>query len=172
MRSRAIWLRNSSTLANFISGRRKRNHSILMWSPSPSAQLPSTCASSRGSVVFSTVGLRLNYRVPKQDFDGAVKYLEGEAARGAVIAAAAPACFPVERYYLKTDWPCLQSVDDLQSVLAAPQPVLVLYTLSDHIEAGLRGRLRGNCAESRRFPGTLGDGDVVVCDPRRKAGVP
>ncbi len=123
-------------------------------------------------VVFSTVGLRLNYRVPKQDFDAAVKYLEGEAARGTVIAAAAPACFPIERYYLKTDWPCLQSVDDLQSVLAAPQPVLVLYTLSDHIEAGLRDLLRGNCAESRRFPGTLGDGDVVVCDPRRKAGVP
>jgi mannosyltransferase len=123
-------------------------------------------------VAFSAVGLRLNYRVPKQDFDGAVRYLEGQSISGTVIAAVVPACFPVERYYLKTDWPCLRSVEDLQAVLATPQPVLVVYTLSDHIEAGLRDRLRGACAESRRFPGTLGDGDVVVCDPRRRAGTP
>ena len=123
-------------------------------------------------VVFSTIGLRLNYRVPKQDFDGAVKYLEGEAADGAVIAAAAPACFPVDRYYMKTDWPCLQSLANLEAVLSAPGRVLVMYTLSDHIEAGLRDRLRSSCAESRRFAGTLGDGDVVVCDPRRKGGQP
>jgi 4-amino-4-deoxy-L-arabinose transferase-like glycosyltransferase len=123
-------------------------------------------------VTFSAVGLRLNYRVPKQDFDGAVRYLEGQAAGGTIVAAADPACFPIERYYLKTDWPCLRTVDDLRAVLATSQPVLVLYTLSDHIEAGLRDRLRGTCAESRRFPGTLGDGDVIVCDPRKRAGKP
>ena len=121
-------------------------------------------------VAFSVTGLRLNYRVPKQDFDGAVRYLEGEAASGTVIAAVVPACFPIERYYLKTDWPCLQSGADLEAVLATPGRVLVAYTLSDHIVPDLRERLRSNCSESRRFAGTLGDGDVVVCDPRNGGG--
>jgi mannosyltransferase len=120
-------------------------------------------------VAFSAVGLRLNYQVPKQDFDGAVRYLEREAAAGAVIAAVVPACFPIERYYLKTDWPCLRDRADLEAVLATPRRVLVAYTLSDHIVADLRDRLRSSCAESRRFAGTLGDGDVVVCDPRSGA---
>jgi mannosyltransferase len=122
-------------------------------------------------VAFAAIGLRLNYRVPKQDFDGAVKYLEQEAAGGTVIAAAAPACYPIEQYYLITGWPCLRSLPDLQPVLATTGRVLVVYTLSDHIEAGLRDRLRHSCAESRRFAGTLGDGDVVVCDPRNEARV-
>lgn len=119
-------------------------------------------------VAFSAVGLARNYRVPKQDFDGAVRYLEDEAASGTVIAAAGPGCYPIERYYLKADWPCLRSVADLESVLAAQVPVLVLYTLTDHIEGDLRVRLLQSCAESRRFPGTLGGGDVVVCDPRKE----
>jgi uncharacterized membrane protein len=123
-------------------------------------------------VAFSAIGLRLNYRVPKQDFDGAVHLLESKAAGGTVIAAAAPACYPIERYYLKTDWTCLRSVTDLQSILVTPGPVLVLYTLSDYIEPDLRLRLRTACAEFRRFPGTLGGGDVVVCDPRNRTGEP
>lgn len=123
-------------------------------------------------VAFSVIGLRLNYRVPKQDFDGAVRYLDTQAATGAVVAAAFPACYPFERYYLKTGWPCLRSLGDLEPVLAGSGRVLVVYTLSDHIEAGLRDRLRSSCAELRRFAGTLGGGDVVVCDPRGGSGDP
>jgi FtsH-binding integral membrane protein len=120
-------------------------------------------------VVISTsaVALPRNYRVPKQDFDGAVRFLEGESANGTAVRAVGPGCFPIERFYVKADWPCLQTVNDIDTLLAAPGRVLVIYSLVDYIDnAELRDRVRTGCAEVRRFPGTLGGGDVIVCDPR------
>ena len=123
-------------------------------------------------VVLSAAGLPRNYRIPKQDFDGAVRYLELQSGDGVVVSAAGAACWPIERYYKKTGWPCVESVDELQSVLAVSQPVLVVYTLGDYIEnPELRDRLRNACREVRRFPGTLGGGDMIVCDPRLAAGL-
>ena len=118
-------------------------------------------------IAASALALPRNYQVPKQDFEGAVRYLEGQSATGVVIGAAGPACWPIEHYYQKADWPCLRSVRDLQTLLAVPGRLLVLHTLGDYIDdAGLRDRLRVACAEVRRFPGTLGGGDMIVCDPR------
>jgi len=123
-------------------------------------------------VVLSAAGLPRNYRIPKQDFDGAVRYLEQQSGNGVVVSAAGAACWPIERYYKKTDWPCVRSVDELHSVLAVSQPVVVVYTLADYIEnPELRDRLRNACREVRRFPGTLGGGDMIVCDPRPAAGL-
>lgn len=124
-------------------------------------------------VVLSAAGLPRNYRIPKQDFDGAVRYLEMQSSNGVVVSAAGAACWPIEQYYEKADWPCVRSVDDLQSVLAVSQPVLVVYTLGDYIEnPDLRDRLRQACREVRRFPGTLGGGDMIVCDPRLTVALP
>ncbi|HXT70236.1 MAG TPA: glycosyltransferase family 39 protein [Vicinamibacterales bacterium] len=114
----------------------------------------------------SAFALPRNYLVPKQNFDESVHYLEGEFAAGAVIGAAGPACFPVERYYAKADWPCLKSVADLDALAASNRPVLVLHTLGDYIDDGaLRDRIKTACREVRRWPGTLGGGDMVVCRP-------
>ena len=126
-------------------------------------------------VVISTSAMALprNYRVPKQDFDGAVRYLEVESASGAAVGAVGPGCFPIERYYLKASWPCLRTVDDLNAMLATSGEVRLLYTLFDYIDnAELRTRLRTGCAEVRRFPGTLGGGHVIVCDPRTAVRTP
>jgi len=118
-------------------------------------------------IALSAPGLPRNYSVPKQDFDGAVRYLDGRMHDGVVVSAAGAACWPIENYYRRTDWPCVHSVDDLSRLLRAPEPVLVVYTLGEYIEdAQLRDRLRGACREIRRFPGTLGGGDMIVCDPR------
>jgi hypothetical protein len=52
-------------------------------------------------VAASAAVLPRNYRVPKQDFDGAVRFLEQQEAEGASIAAAGPACYPIDRYFGK-----------------------------------------------------------------------
>jgi hypothetical protein len=53
------------------------------------------------------------------------------------------------------------------AVADAPADVLVVYTLSDYIaDAAVRARIRGECPERRRFPGTVGGGDIVVCQLR------
>jgi hypothetical protein len=117
-------------------------------------------------ITASAVALPRNYELPKQDFDGAVTFLDAEASAGARIAAAGPACLPLADYYGKP-WSCLKTVDDLRAFTAPPGPALVVMTLVDYIEdPGLGDRLRTTCREVRRLPGTLGGGDMVVCDPR------
>jgi hypothetical protein len=116
---------------------------------------------------LSAIALPRNYTVPKQDFEHALIFLEGEEATGARIAAAGPACYPFEVYYRKWWWPCLESTADLRSVTDRPGRGLVVHTLADYIaDPDLGRRLRAECAEVRRFPGTLGGGDLIVCDPR------
>jgi uncharacterized membrane protein len=117
-------------------------------------------------VVASAPALRRNYQLPKQDFDGAVAFLDEAAGDGAVVMAAGPACLPFETYYQKT-WRCLQTAADWPvSGDHAPWTV-VAYTLADYVEdPGLRAELQTNCPVLRRFQGTLGGGDLIVCEAR------
>jgi 4-amino-4-deoxy-L-arabinose transferase-like glycosyltransferase len=117
-------------------------------------------------VAASSIGLPRNYRLPKQDFTGAVRYLDEAAVRGARVAAAGPACFPVERYFNRASWRCLKTLDDWHQATSAPTRLLVVHTLTDYVDDPALGRaLRTGCPELARFPGTLGGGDVIVCEP-------
>ena len=120
-------------------------------------------------IAVSAIALPRNYRVPKQDFERAVVFLAHEESTGVRIAAAGLACFPIGRYFGKAEWPCLESVSDLQALTAGLAPVRVMYTLVDYTEdQELRHELRESCPVVRTFPGTLGDGEVVVCAPRQR----
>jgi uncharacterized membrane protein len=114
-------------------------------------------------IALSAVALPRNYLVPKQDFDGAVAFLDAEATTGTLIAAAGPACFPFNVYFGRPSWPCLKTLADLPHA-EPPQQVLVAYTLPDYIDnVTVRATLLQHCRPVRTFPGTLGGGDIVVC---------
>ncbi len=114
-------------------------------------------------LALSATALPTNYRVPKQDFDGAVSFLEAAEMQGARIAMAGPACPAFELYYLKS-WPCLKAADDVRTVARSADRLLVVYTLAAYIaDPVLREDVRTNCVVQRRFPGTLGDGEITVC---------
>lgn len=113
-------------------------------------------------VAVSAPALPRNYRVPKQDFDGAVAWLDARVREGAVAAVAPPACLPLREYYQRA-WTCAEHEADLTQ-LTASSDVLVLYTLPDYIgDAGLTTHLTTSCPAIATFPGTLGGGDIVVC---------
>lgn len=114
----------------------------------------------------SAPSLPRNYRVPKQDFEGVVSYLESAEGAGARVAIADPACLPFERYYRKA-WACLDDASDWPEASAGQARVLVAYTLVDYVaDPALRERLDTRCPIERRFPGTLGGGDFTVCEAR------
>lgn len=116
----------------------------------------------------SVLALPRNYRIPKQDFASAVAFLDAEVSGGASIGAAGPACFPIERYFGRQSWRCLETADDLSDLLRSSSPVLIIHTLGAYIEdSQLRERVLTACDPVRTFPGTLGGGDVVVCRPAR-----
>ncbi len=113
-------------------------------------------------VAVSVPALPRNYRVPKQDFDAAVSWLDARVRDGAVVAVVPPACLPVREYYGHT-WPCVEHEAELDR-LAASGDLLVLYTLSDYIgDAPLARRLARECPVVMTFPGTLGGGDITIC---------
>jgi 4-amino-4-deoxy-L-arabinose transferase-like glycosyltransferase len=122
-------------------------------------------ACTSGLLLLSAIALPTNYRVPKQDFDGAVAALDAAAREGAVIGMAGPACLPLQTYYQKADWHCLRTVADWTALQATPGRAVVVYTLSDYIEdPALRSTIRTTCRTVREFPATLGGGVLTICD--------
>jgi 4-amino-4-deoxy-L-arabinose transferase-like glycosyltransferase len=119
-------------------------------------------------ITASTPALARNYRVPKQDFDGAIRHLDRAEAGGARIAVVS-ACGVYGKFYGR-GWPCLTTVDDFTAFAAGEPRALIAYTLPDFIRPPLRARLRGEgCPVVARFPGTLGGGTIVVCEARADA---
>jgi uncharacterized membrane protein len=122
-------------------------------------------------IAASVVALPRNYRVPKQDFAGALAALDRAEANGAHIATVGLTCLPYDAYFGRHQWTCLKSADDLTRFAAAPGRSLVVYTLADYIDdAPLQERVRNTCAAEETFPGTLGGGEVVICRPRSEPG--
>lgn len=112
---------------------------------------------------LSAASLPRNYQIPKQDFDGAVRFLDAAELQGAEIVASGPACLPLAIYYDRKLWPCLTTISDWRDISQAGHRVLVAHTLTDYVDPELRERLRVDCPTVQRFEGTLGGGDITVC---------
>ncbi len=119
----------------------------------------------------SVAALPRNYQVPKQDFDGAVRFLTTAEAQGAEITVADPACLPFEAYFGKT-WRCVTRIEDWPGPGRTSRRVLVVFTLTNYIhDPHVRERLFTACPIVRHFAGTLADGDITVCEAHRQ-GLP
>jgi mannosyltransferase len=137
----------------------------------PGVRMAAVVTCTVALVAMSVPALTQNYRLPKQDFDGAIRFLDGAEGQGAQVTSAGPACLPFETYYRKS-WPCLRHPDDWRAISVQPHRVLVAYTLADYFEdPALADSLRATCVPVQRFAGTLGGGDIVVCEARRQGGM-
>jgi 4-amino-4-deoxy-L-arabinose transferase-like glycosyltransferase len=114
--------------------------------------------------VASAATLPRNYRHPKQDFDGALRFVETHKAEGEPVVTVAPATYVYQQYYNRS-WSGVTSLDQLQRLRAGGRRVWVLYTLKDYVrhETDLLDTLETECAVTEVFHGTLGDGDITVC---------
>lgn len=112
----------------------------------------------------AAAALARNVAVPKQDFTGAMALLDAAAARGTAIAGAGAICVPLDRFFQRP-WPCAQTLDEYTQIVAAHPRTLVVHTLIEFwSDPRLIETLARDCRDVRRFPGTLGNGDVVVCE--------
>jgi len=117
-----------------------------------------------GLAVLSLLSLSLNYRHPKQDFGGAVAFVEANRATGDAAAVTGVATFAV-RDYLGRDWPTLDDAGALEQ-LRRSGPVWLVWTFPRYLERtapALLATLVAECPEAARFPGTIGGGDVHAC---------
>lgn len=113
----------------------------------------------------SLAALIPDYRYPKQDFEGAMRFVESRRADGEPIVTAGLAT-AVYRDYHGRHWDAVKSLDELQAVRARGRRVWGLYTLEDYIAISapdLMQAIRAECKVEGVFRGTVGNGDVTVC---------
>jgi len=125
-----------------------------------------------GMAVASATTLPKLYRYPKQDFEGAMRFVDASRLAGDVVATAGPASYPYLEYF-RRDWPAVTSAAEVRRLREGGREVWVLYTLESYIQSDspeLMQLLRSECAVARVFPGTVAGGELTVC--RFPPGVP
>ncbi|HSJ62701.1 MAG TPA: glycosyltransferase family 39 protein [Gemmatimonadaceae bacterium] len=101
---------------------------------------------------------------PKQDFEGALAYVESRRAPGDAVVALDMARFTFRRY-LGRDWPAAETVASLAAIEAQHPRTWVVYTFPARLEAtqpALLHYVRNNYSRAARFTGTVGGGAVIV----------
>lgn len=108
--------------------------------------------------------LARNAAVPKQDFTQPLALLDRAAAAGTPIVGAGAICLPLTRFF-ERPWACVETHEAWQTEVARHRSVLAVHTLIEFWhDPALIETLARDCRDVRRFPGTLGGGDVVVCE--------
>jgi hypothetical protein len=116
----------------------------------------------------SLISLVPNYRYPKQDFEGALRFVESRHAAGEKIVTVGLTNRVYREFYHRS-FETVTTLDQFLRIRAEGQPMWVLYTLERYIEArapDLMRTLRTECAHEAVFRGTVGQGDVTVCRTR------
>jgi mannosyltransferase len=114
----------------------------------------------------SAVSLERNYKYPKQDFEGAMRFVN--AAKGAddIVVTAGASTYPYDEYYAAR-WESAETADRLREMCRRGKNVWIVYTFPRYLEAGLPEidkMVHTDFSPVRTFPGTVGDGDVFVSE--------
>lgn len=122
-----------------------------------------------GLVTVLTIGSVLSlpggYRLPKQDFEGATRFVEAARRNEEDVATVGLASYPY-REYLRRPWTEVNDAAKLEAVRAGGRRLWVIYTFPEYIERespDLARIIHQTCPTAAVFPGTVGGGDVVVC---------
>ncbi len=113
----------------------------------------------------SLLGLTHNYRYPKQDYEGAIAFVESRAAQSDAIVTTGDGAWPLRGFYGR-DYPLIETVADLERARAVGGRVWMVFTFPLYIEAAAPEMMEvidEGCGERTVFPGTIGGGDVIVC---------
>jgi len=103
------------------------------------------------------------WALPKQDFEGALSWVQEHRRIGQKVLTAGLAVLPYERYYA-TDFEPVASLDEVQRRLVGSSGCLLLSTNPEYLQRhapALAATLR-DTPEAARFRGSVGSGDVVV----------
>jgi hypothetical protein len=108
--------------------------------------------------------LPMLYRYPKQDFTGARDFVMTHKDSADRVVGLHMAGRVYNQYYAE-NWPEINTLDELQAAGKGPGRLWVLYTLPGYLKSArpeLYTVLDNDFDLIRTFPGTLGDGTVIV----------
>lgn len=134
------------------------------WRAFANPQLMATAAIA-ALIVVSTLSLVPNYRYPKQDFEGAMRYvLQAKGPSDVVVSSGVPAD-PYARLW-QLPWPNVETAQQLTQARGTAPRTWVLYTFPRYLESrspDIAALIRRECKPARVFRGTVGGGDIIVC---------
>lgn len=128
---------------------------------------PFATAGVAAVTVLSALSLGFNYRYPKQDFEGAMRYVvASRAPDDRVITTGLPAD-PYRMLYQQS-WPNVTTGPELDRARSPNSRTWVVWTFPRYLEKDVGVILQRECPQPRAFRGTVGGGDVLVCslEPR------
>jgi hypothetical protein len=112
---------------------------------------------------------------PKQDFAGALEFVERERQPGDVVVTAGLAVMPFKEVY-RADWAVVETRPELEVLRTRAARTWLVYTLATHFEAvypDLNEAAQREFELVKEFPGTVGDGAIIVrrspASPTRQA---
>jgi hypothetical protein len=122
-------------------------------------------------VAASLVTVPKNYALPKQDYSGAKKYVEGHSDQGDRVIAVSLAGV-VYGSYLTSPWAVVRTDAELEMAEQTNAGTWLVYTLPIEIKAfrpELWRAIERDYEVIQVFPGTLNGGEVYVCRKRSRS---
>ncbi|MFN0071606.1 MAG: glycosyltransferase family 39 protein [Chloroflexota bacterium] len=116
-----------------------------------------------GLILLSAVTVPFAFR-PKQDFTGALAYVESRREPGDAVVVAGLAALPYRDLY-RADWQEVETADALNVVRASAHRTWFVYTISAHLQAvypELMSNVHREFELMTRLDGTVGDGAVWI----------
>jgi uncharacterized membrane protein len=115
-------------------------------------------------VAASAVLLAKNYAYPKQDFEGAVRYVQAHQGAGDVATSVGLASEPIQGYFAPS-WPVVRTEGDLDAMLRNGRTVWLVTAFRSHTAQKypqVMALVDRRFTEAVMLPGTMGDGNVRV----------
>jgi len=139
--------------------------------PVPSRWLPRLGYALAGLIIAASAAtVPRCYALPKQDFTGAMAYVEQQRRPGDTVVVVGLAEHVYHAYYAPS-WPVAQTSEELAALRSSTGRTFVVYTLPIELRAvhpGIWQTLQTDFETDRVFWGTLGGGEVYVCRSRPK----
>jgi mannosyltransferase len=152
-----VVVRGAFAIAEWLA---RRSH----WRAFANSQVLATAAVA-ALIALSALSLVPNYRYPKQDFEGAMRYvLQAKGPSDVVVSSGVPAD-PYARLW-QLPWPNVETAQQLTQARGSARRTWVLYTFPRYLESrspDIAAVIRRECKPARVFRGTVGGGDIIVC---------
>lgn len=127
-------------------------------------------------IIYSAISIPFVY-APKQDYQGALTYVEENSEPGDAIVTIGPTTIPYKRFY-GLDWNDVETLRDFNDIRSQAKRVWFLYTLPLHVESKypeIMKSIKHDFKVVKQFHGTLKGGTIYIClsisQPKNRASL-
>lgn len=117
-----------------------------------------------GLILVSALSIPAAYG-PKQDYLGALNFVEGRKEPGDAIVTVGLATLPYKSLY-KVNWEAVETLDTLNAIRTRAKRTWLLYTFSPQVQAvypKIMASIQRDFTIIKQFYGTVGNGTIFVC---------